>query len=191
MSILRLYQVTLQSVYEANDSLNAIVIPKAALGEWGSSEDSLREKARNFSEVVLDAKVVRYDLVASEIPLVLVCIMQAAKSDDDAIEILERLLPNPSAENVKKFIPEATWLFAQEASYGRYIPFEQSDPVFEAMGTLASKAGPLGVGAGAAVLIATGAATPVLLIWLVTGIVVVYAAQGIGERVRAWFRKSR
>jgi hypothetical protein len=81
--------------------------------------------------------------------------------------------------------------FAQELASGELVPVQESPLTTESLSKLLARAAkdPVGLGVLAGVYVATGG-TPLLLVWLPTGIVVCCVAVGIGKALQVGLQKK-
>jgi len=101
-------------------------------------------------------------------------------------------MENPSERSISDRLGIETFQFAEQVSYARLIPFEESPIELTALSTLFTEAGGVGVGAYAGWVIADS--MPLLFLTVPAGMVLFGAAAGIAfglqdalkRRVQTW-----
>jgi hypothetical protein len=91
------------------------------------------------------------------------------------------LLETPRADAFAGITDTQCITFAQQISFAQLIPFEESPLDLHSLGSIFSKPTVLGIGALVGFAAVGFAATPLLLVTVPAGIVIVGAAKGVGE----------
>lgn len=179
MKIMQFYETSITDL-DGKQGLSAIIVPNRSIPNTvETSFDWLDELGFKRAE----------EISSSELPIAIACLIakngKSASQDNndqkDALQLYRQLVMGFSKLKIVEEIGIEVYEFAEQVSYSRLIPFEQSPLELTTLAELYSKVGVIGgattIGAYAGWCIA--GSTPLLILAAPAGMIIFSAAAGI------------